>query len=66
MITYNNGDALTFQLTSNIASMTQEKMQALLRQLFPMIQLIADDYKAQYEDSSGAYRLAPKPYTVGY
>ncbi|EFQ94423.1 hypothetical protein PTT_07899 [Pyrenophora teres f. teres 0-1] len=66
MITYNSGDFLTFQLTSNIACMTEEKMRALLQQLFPMIHLIADDYRAQSEDLNGSFRLAPKAYMVGH
>jgi amino acid adenylation domain-containing protein len=66
MITYNSGDFLTFQLTSNIASMTEKRMQALLQQLFPMIKLIADDYRTQYEDVNGSFRLAPKPYILGH
>jgi hypothetical protein len=66
MITYNSSDSLTFQLTSNIASMTEERMQTLLQQLFPMIKLIADDYRTQYEDVSGSFRLAPKSYMLGH
>ncbi|KAJ6195329.1 hypothetical protein J3E72DRAFT_270487 [Bipolaris maydis] len=57
------GDYLTFQLTSNIASMTEDKMRALLQQLFPMIRLIADHYRRQSENMNGSFRLAPKPYT---
>ena len=66
MITYNSGDFLTFQLTSNIATMTEKKMQALLEQLFPMIQLIADDYRKQYGNMNDSFRLAPKAYMVGH
>ncbi|KAJ5033241.1 hypothetical protein PSV09DRAFT_2375456 [Bipolaris maydis] len=66
MITYHSGDYLTFQLTSNIASMTEDKMRALLQQLFPMIRLIADHYRRQSENMNGSFRLAPKPYTVGH
>jgi hypothetical protein len=66
MITYNSSDFLTFQSTSNIASMIETKMQAILQQLFPMIKLIADDYRTQYEDVNGSFRLPPKAYMLGH
>lgn len=66
LITYNSGDNLTFQLTSNIESMTEGKMKALLHQLFPIINLVADDHAAQSDERNASFRLAPKPYMLGH
>jgi hypothetical protein len=46
--------------------MIETKMQAILQQLFPMIKLIADDYRTQYEDVNGSFRLPPKAYMLGH